>query len=895
MEESNNIVNFNSIIDVKTKKIINKMKGGTNETVSVTIIYQKTLSKEYGLSEIDNQDLYLVTDKMDGYKMERIVIPDVYSVTIRNIPIDRFFRFKFLRGTYLEVLEEDAVLKSLNTVQPAIINNGCNAGDPLNGFEDYNKWNARWRWIFPTSKDVNRIYFFTYYVPNFSDAFACPDRNNFFISENNGLGNKEGLMKSMYSIKDNNNKITIKNIDGNVVDTIELVEKEITDNANVETSKKNILKNNLGTNIEPIGVINDAYLHYVKRGVRNENFISYFSKSIEHNINIVKTQLVFLESEIKKLNDDQFFRAVNDEYNLILNNDQNKVAYAMCNQLAYKFVDNGVHVYEYKIFFGGLRIDFKCNINLESREFISIIDNILSSFEKLSTVSVNCFTFLPITFTEYLEFKLNYKSQSKKFAEQLLFLYCLIYQKLIECEINGSSINIGTATVSGGQTIHKLNDTKITLDSINGIVVDCITDSIVYQQKGTYITTLNFIPNFLLLNDKVKQYFANITQRHLLTMNWVTKNLLGLVYQKSSNQIDYNGNKYDVYSYNAIENGVMLHPKKSIEDNTNGDEKLVHTFFNGLMDFYKNYDDTIANNLGTVDLTGNNFTLKKVATDIAKNVSMINKLFGTISEPDPGLAVVEDQITTETITKIISKKLKNGSIYLTKVDAINETYAMFGRELKLFSHSFWLNLNDISINIFIQYLTEINRAKLFYKFACIYALLGSEIIKSYGMSLNAGKFELDGKEINTPIVNRSSIEYYNLINHNDTLNKLFKIARTNLVTGTITLNLKDEILKNETLDLTQYFIQNVSILPAISKDIFTDGKFGTFSGQKINGIGIINAVSILLQLVDEEQRGVAGVGKAPHENFKKQVNRMHDDLKHHISVINMISTFDLRY
>ena len=47
MEESNNIVNFNNIINVKTKKVINKQIGGTNKTVSVTIIYQKTLKIDH--------------------------------------------------------------------------------------------------------------------------------------------------------------------------------------------------------------------------------------------------------------------------------------------------------------------------------------------------------------------------------------------------------------------------------------------------------------------------------------------------------------------------------------------------------------------------------------------------------------------------------------------------------------------------------------------------------------------------------------------------------------------------------------------------------------------------------------------------------------------------------
>jgi hypothetical protein len=258
-------------------------------------------------------------------------------------------------------------------------------------------------------------------------------------------------------------------------------------------------------------------------------------------------------------------------------------------------------------------------------------------------------------------------------------------------------------------------------------------------------------------------------------------------------------------------------------------------------------------------------------------------------------------MTHETIIKIITKKLLiNDFFYLTKIDAINEVYAIFSKELKLFSHSFWLDLTDNSIGIFIENLTEINRAKLFYKFACIYALLGSNIIKSYGIEIvdsgGSKKLQLNGNiDITNDIVNRTSIEYYHLINHNDTLNKLFKIARSNLVTGAITLGLEDDVLKNKTLDLTQYFIQNVS-KPSQGIDVFTDAEFksGKFRTLTVNGIQIIDAVSFLLQIVDEEQR-LPGGSADNHNKFKDKINRMYSDLKLNNSVIEMISTYDLEY
>ena len=828
--EYNNYVDFSKITKEKYNTNNLKQYGGTIKYINATIIYIKKVPLEKGYN-----DLYLVMNDMTAYKMYHVNLSNQYIVTV-NIPVDQYFRFKFLRGNRLEILDEDIELRELSDVEPnANKNNNYNVVEP---FDNLNNWTARWRWIKPDKNDSDYVYYFSYYIPYY---IGIQRKRNVYPIANYGI---EPLQYDYYTedlkpVKKGNELVKIRDIDGSIKKNENGIDVEIILNIPVEINKDILVSENLGT--ESGKITEEKYRELVRLGVRNTNMISYFKNQINHNTNLVKAQF------------DSLINYINNINNLFNNSTPNTkpIQFHGINTYLLKPIYNyWSALYDittviqpneetYIFFMDGLEHKFSTTIHLiENSELIEELDNIASIFENLIRVSVNCFNGFPMSILEYIHFFKKYKTENYNYAIKCLFLH----------SVNRSYININKYYIDNKQTI---------LPTINNKLYD--------NQPYNYKNMITFDST----EKDIQKYFSEFTPKLLLTPEWIIKNIMQLYYEKSDLTLSGIVKTSSGYN-NLITNGIISKLKNIIDDNTNtADINIFYSYLYQLDYIASKFNSTMGSPNRTNHIINDDenklIFLKEYTNSVVKKINLIGD------------------------KEIYKKKLANyaDKIYFHKYEIINEVMRLMERPIKLFAKSFWLNLNDISFTDFITSLTPVNRAKIYYKFAYIFTFIYSNLFNTNDSKIVTGS-TIDNVE------NKPSINFYHLINNNDTLNKLFKLARHHMVRGVLTLKVPTNYIDNDILNLSQHYIRNIGNRLTPGKDIFNDDKVSDYQGITLgNGLSknIMELMNNILYLVDDERND----GIMPDSDFIQTVDDLYTDTNNVSDSIDLIQYANLSY
>lgn len=720
----------------------NYRQSGGAKYVNITIVY---CSHDHP-SIIS--DMYVVLDDMSAYKMNNVIVSKQFAINL-SVQANKFFKFKFLKNNKLEILDEDIVLRQLSDVYPTV-------GD-LNVVDDLNKCSARWRWIFPTENEIKPIYFFTYYLPYYDNCDKT-DRSLNKIADDTNLLETDVTIKNKFAVKPNNNTVVVKNSSGKVIDRIAL--PEILLNDNVDDIKEKLVEHNLDSN-------GNNYNNYVRTGVRNENILMYYNLIIRKDVRLVHTQLQNLTAHINELN--ALIKTTSGksyEYNWLTKSANAPNQIAKSNNLNYYPLMYNVKIdptlKQYVLFLNGLKIEFKSNVHLEiNNELIDVIDRIgLIFINYLSNITANCFSELPLSILNYIEFFKKYKQTSENYAVKCLFLYCY----------NNSNCQIQT------------NDCYLHEFKVNDVAVSTNPNSDGNKKLQEIYNTYSHIIqphinplNKILLNmdylrhPKIKFLFNNVNEKHILTMDWLIKNLMHLVYVNNTAIgdpiiVDYN----DGTSDNSC---TLIKLQNLIKNNITSP-----SFYDILNKFY-----LTASNYNTLSLyNGTNRDAYKIE---------LNGDFKFTYDNAEYMNPIIDRIIKEASdmnAKILDKIIHVDShVYFIKYENINEFMLIFKDKIKLFGNSFWLNLNDMTFDDFYNNLSELNKDKIQYIFAHVLAYLQSDLLET----------PIDMSDVQN-VPDRSAIEFFNLINKNEYLNKLFKLARYHSVVGNLLVDMQIIVVVN---------------------------------------------------------------------------------------------------
>jgi hypothetical protein len=846
----NNYHNNNHFVNLSNLSIF-KQKGGF-KNVNATIIYQKDKNIE---GHYDN--MYIVLPDMSAYKMYYVNLTSQFIITV-NVPLNEYFRFKFLRNTYLEMLDEDIELKKLPEATPPL-NLSALSADSV--FKDLNKWNTRWRWIKPSNGDVDYNYYFTYYVPYYERDENDRAINN-IATDRADIPQYDWMDLSgnipLYIVKNDNNTIRVKDSTGREISKITLPEVDIN---NIDDQFKiNIVTQNTGKTITPYD--DNYYKKLARKGVRNANMILYFQNIINHNVNLVKTQFIALANNITQLK--EFMDDTSLTQKKCYNNVNDSMSKYRYWSVMYSIEGPGTISNTYIFYINGKQYMFDTTLTLkENTEITDLINNILLIFKNLLTVTVNCFNDFPMQVLEYYDFLIRYRDINRNYAVICLYL----------------------------DAICKNQQISPTADYISNVKIDGkLQSSILLNPTDNYDNSPSNFFNLKTFNgdDDIKKYFIGIDLKNILSNEWIIKNIIQLYYDSSPITITGTSTTInDGFFGNGLSNSPLEKLSNKIKNNSQLVPANFYAYLYGLSqiaesfdiildtDSIKNYIDTADQNKLTVELNGTSDTYE--SSTVKKKIDDVYK----------------------------GKLIETGDIiYFYKYESISEVMRIFEKEIRLFNRSFWLDLGDISLDKFINDLSPVNRIKLYFKCLCIYTLLHSNH-KNSKIKLNIGTpsmstFKIDNEDLGTSVGNRSTIKFFNLINNNETLNKLFRLARYHMIMGHLSLNTEQRLLDNGILNLSNNFVHNIDKIPSSSPPIeFTNSnnyKNIVFVTKGVYDLKLSDGVNLLLKLVDEEK---IGIGSGNEENaidyFKNIVDDMYNKTQNASDVINIVQTLDLVY
>ena len=798
----NNLVNLCDLsINNTNKNII--QTGGTNY-VNVTIIYQQIDEEKRKYNKF-----YLVKDDFTAYEMHRVNINSQYIITIK-VPVDQYFKFKFMRDNKIEILDEDIELKRVFNANGTLI--------PIDGdkdnaeFKDLNEWNARWRWIKPKENESDYIYYFSYYLPFYSIPLVADRATNSLIKNDHNPIEYDYLPDYP---KIAPRKIKILDTQGNISSTIDLLEVTIVKDITLKTTL-------LSQNLSYVG--NEGnYDNLIGKVVRNTNMILYFQNFIKNNVELVTTQydqlIKLIEHITTKL---VFIRNINDTYpgvtsKLDFTPPPSMPLYANWSTLYYISDPNGTYE-KYTFYSDGKKYEFESNIHLiHDVKLEMIMLRISFVFTNLLRVTAQCFNNLPKKILEYVEFFKNFQSSNKNYAIKCLYLY------LLQNSVPPLPSNIKNL---------KIDDT----DQLTFVLPGITTASNDYYEMDIYTST----------EDDAKKIVAKIDKKYLLTHEWIQENLIGIksIIEtlhntiKKNIEIKFGNNTFYGYLFQLNEISLKKNP---------GDDQIALTNEN--------------------TLTVNTVEYK---SKVVKNVNL-----------NPIVTPSDIYKTKLSHTDIIKFK---------KYEIISEVMRLMEFEIKLFGNSFWLELGDITFENFINGLSKINKIKLYYKFAYINAYITSthfsEQVTVFDDKIqikNSGG-NLEGK--NT-IKGRPTINFYRLINYNETLNKLYNLARYYIIRGELTIDTKPIDLIETGKKLSMDYLS--------TKDVFSDNtkyKSNIKLRTSTSDIDLLAMLQIMLYAVDSY------VDPGPNailEPFKEIVDILYEDRKNRDDIIDIIRSAELLY
>lgn len=870
-----------------TKNINNiQQSGGKDKRISITFMYRKNykLDDDTDLYIKENfNKLFIVLDDFSAYEMKQHILNDYYSITL-ILKENELFRFKFMRDSHLEFLDQDPILKTRYGELPNT--------DP--DYDNVNSWKTRWRWIYPKTIDNKQIYFFSFYVPKFNDIIENKDSNITFndFNENN---TNEKISKN-FKIQASTKPIILKQISGNIREEISLNEVDIGNVDDMNSPNNlllNILRHNLGydTSAEEVYVgqknVIEIMNTYHQSGCRNENLLEYIDNKIIKNIDILTAQLEFIESTIAdflSINETTigpgpgpgptYYLQLRDKLdNGALTNKPGYIndtvprhdtldIYFYDQMVYYSEITNTLH--EYNVNISGLDIKLKINIEMKTNPLINKISSIFDAFQnKLFNVTSNVFNSFPMSLLEYNEFILNYIKTCKLYYDKWLVFNILwkIYTRqhifilntnptaAFNLEINGENITLAelkspSVPIPGpdkkSNLLFKLK-TNI-LDKFNNCFHDDLTDLTIVGKKIFHMNTN------CLYNPDTKGFFNNINKTFLFNLYWIDKYIGDLRYQYTKVATTF-GLVYPSYSYtpDITRVGPIIQLKEVIENNTK--DGTFYMFIKSLYDYCN--DDISMNNFNSTNYTktlSSDGELNTIESELSKKVYSINNNVNKTDIQDQAInKLTESTVPLFVLTKI--KKIDN-TINLDTTNKISQALSIYEPQIRSFARSFWINLTEISIDAFLDSLTHINMVKLYYKLLFIVSLLTSNKSGTLKLKDDSGILKINNNTYN--ISDRSSLDFYELINYNDTFKKLLQISRHFVIRGELTLKTSERLLKNKYFDIYEPVVKIINI-DALGDDTSFDNaiKFKAINFQIISGNSkqLNNVVGLVLGAV----------------------------------------------
>ena len=805
----NNLVNLCDLsINNTNKNII--QTGGTNY-VNVTIIYQQIDEEKRKYNKF-----YLVKDDFTAYEMHRVNINSQYIITIK-VPVDQYFKFKFMRDNKIEILDEDIELKTVFDANHTLIPKDDDKDNAE--FKDLNEWNARWRWIKPKENESDYIYYFSYYLPFYSIPLVADRATNSLIKNDHNPIEYDYLPDDP---KIAPRKIKILDTHGNISSTIDLLEVTIVKDIN--KLKTTLLSQNLSY------VGNEGnYDTLIDKVVRNTNMILYFQNFIKNNVELVTTQYDQLIKLIEHITTKLVSSNINDTYPGVTSKLDFTpplpitLLYTNWSTLYYIFDTStpGLDSFKkYTFYSDGKKYEFESSIHLiHDVKLEMIMLRISFVFTNLLRVTAQCFNNLPKKILEYVEFFKNFQSSNKNYAIKCLYLYLLQ--------------NSAPPLTSNIKNL-KIDDT----DQLTFVLPGITTTPIDYYEMDIYTST----------EDDAKKIVAKIDKKYLLTHEWIQENLIGI---KSIIET----------LHNTIKKNIKI---------ASGD----NTFYGYLFQLYQ-------------------ISLKKNPGD--DQIALTNENTLTVNTVDYKSNVVKNVNLNPIVTpsNIYKTKLSHTDIIkFKKYEIISEVMRLMEFEIKLFGNSFWLELGDITFDNFIDGLSKINKIKLYYKFAYIHAYITSThfseqvTVLDDKIQIKTPAGNLEGDKI---IKDRPTINLYRLINYNETLNKLYNLARYYIIRGELTID-------TEPIDLIETG-KKLSMDYLSTKDVFSDNtKYKSDIKLKtsnlLSDVELVTMLQIMLYAVDSY---VDPGSDEILEPFKEIVDILYEDRKNRDDIIDIIRSAELLY
>jgi hypothetical protein len=401
----------------------------------------------------------------------------------------------------------------------------------------------------------------------------------------------------------------------------------------------------------------------------------------------------------------------------------------------------------------------------------------------------------------------------------------------------------------------------------------------------TYYNILTFIST----ENDIKKMFSKFQKKYILSNEWLLKNIMQLCFDKDKSE--YKKNIPTPTSITIPYGGIDVSsttnsPLEKLQDKikNNSDTRkidILYTYLNRLKhiasNFKRNMDNPNATN--NIELTGTG-----------------NNIFEKLEPDNITPSIIKRPLYS---TEIYKEKLahNDNNIYFNKYEVTSEMIRLFEDEVRMFNRSFWLDQSDIDLTNFIDNLSDVNRVKLYYKFIYIYTLLNSTRKNNkIQLDLATPKFTIDDKDLSNQVGRRPAIYFFNMINNNETLNKLFRIARHLMVQGLLQLDVPNIYLENGILDISSHYIKNIGDTSGSITDEFTDS--ATYKNINLIGsLSLLNGIGLLLKLVDDKKIGIASGSdeESAYDNFKSIIDEMYNERSIASDSINIIRTFDLVY
>jgi len=350
----------------------------------------------------------------------------------------------------------------------------------------------------------------------------------------------------------------------------------------------------------------------------------------------------------------------------------------------------------------------------------------------------------------------------------------------------------------------------------------------------------------LLENDENKQ-LLNFKPTYNLSLYWIEKHIITLLYKYddpvNNNMKGYtefkiikrissddDGLTVDNFGNPIIGVGKPLNRSilKILDTNLNENTQPILTKkqksnFYFLIEIFLKIDTNIIDTV--IDLS--NYVLMNTDGHMLYNGNQYNNILFkdqyTSLKTKPNTEVIYDNITIKEPLKDIIKYNKiyhYFKLYLTRissnndysikkytVDRLNYILLMYEQLIHRFSRSYWISQKKINQDTFIRNLSLKNKYKLFIKMLYIYTLLNNNdkivcISNNYDTDIRIKNLNHKDPKYNIAI-KYTELGYIDLINKDETLIKLTKLAMYKVNIGSIQIRTTDDIIKNSIFDYSK--------------------------------------------------------------------------------------------